>query len=112
MYKVKFPVTVKYKRTKYPAHTVFEVDDADIQNLVKDGAIIIEKPAPVVEPPVEPPVNTEESPDKTENNAEVTVTPDMTVAELTAFAESKGIDITGKTKKAEIFNTIVEALGK
>ena len=112
MYKVKFPVTVKYKRTKHPAHTVFEVEDVDIQDLVKAGATIIEKPAPVVEPPVVPPVNTEEEADKTENNAEVTVTPDMTVAELTAFAESKGIDITGKTKKAEIFNTIVEALGK
>lgn len=112
MYKVKFPVTVKYKRIKRPAHTVFEVEDADIQNLVKAGAIIIEKPSPVVEPPEESPVDTEEGTDKTEADVKVTVTPDMTVAELTAFAESKGIDITGKTKKAEIFNTIVEALGK
>ena len=105
MYKVKFPVTVKYKRTKHPAHTVFEVEDADIQNLVKAGAIIIEKPAPAVTPPVE---------DDTEKDdtTQETVTPNMTVAELTAFAESKGIDIGGKTKKAEIFNTIVEALGK
>lgn len=112
MYKVKFPVTVKYKRIKHPAHTVFEVDDADIQNLVKAGATIIEKPSLVVEPPAEPPVNPEEDSGKDKDSAEVTVTPDMTVAELTAFAESKGIDITGKTKKAEIFNTIVEALGK
>lgn len=108
MYKVKFPVTVKYKRTKHPAHTVFEVEDADIQNLVKAGAIIIEKPAPVVTPPVD---SVEDDTEKDDDTQE-TVTPNMTVAELTAFAESKGIDIGGKTKKAEIFNTIVEALGK
>lgn len=108
MYKVKFPVTVKYKRTKHPAHTVFEVEDADIQNLVKAGAIIIEKPAPVVTPPVD---SAEDDTEK-DNDTQETVTPNMTVAELTAFAESKGIDISGKTKKAEIFNTIVEALGK
>ena len=108
MYKVKFPVTVKYKRTKHPAHTVFEVDDADIQNLVKAGAIIIEKPAPVVTAPVE----SDEDDAKEATDTQETVTPNMTVAELTAFAESKGIDIGGKTKKAEIFNTIVEALGK
>lgn len=108
MYKVKFPVTVKYKRTKHPAHTVFEVEDADIQNLVKAGAIIIEKPAPVVTPPVD---SAEDDTEK-DNDTQETVTPNMTVAELTAFAESKGIDIGGKTKKAEIFNTIVEALGK
>ena len=108
MYKVKFPVTVKYKRTKHPAHTVFEVEDADIQNLVKAGAIIIEKPAPVVTPPV----NSAEDDTEKDNDTQETVTPNMTVAELTAFAESKGIDIGGKTKKAEIFNTIVEALGK
>ena len=108
MYKVKFPVTVKYKRTKHPAHTVFEVDDADIQNLVKAGATIIEKPAPVVTPPV----NSAEDDTEKDNDTQETVTPNMTVAELTAFAESKGIDIGGKTKKAEIFNTIVEALGK
>lgn len=108
MYKVKFPVTVKYKRTKHPAHTVFEVEDADIQNLVKAGAIIIEKPAPVVIPPVD---SAEDDTEK-DNDTQETVTPNMTVAELTAFAESKGIDIGGKTKKAEIFNTIVEALGK
>lgn len=108
MYKVKFPVTVKYKRTKHPAHTVFEVEDADIQNLVKAGAIIIEKPAPVVTPPVD---SAEDDTEK-DNDTQETVTPNMTVADLTAFAESKGIDISGKTKKAEIFNTIVEALGK
>lgn len=108
MYKVKFPVTVKYKRTKHPAHTVFEVEDADIQNLVKAGAIIIEKPAPVVTPPV----NSDKDDTEKDNDTQKTVTPNMTVAELTAFAESKGIDIGGKTKKAEIFNTIVEALGK
>lgn len=108
MYKVKFPVTVKYKRTKHPAHTVFEVEDADIQNLVKAGAIIIEKPAPVVTPPVD---SAEDDTEK-DNDTQETVTPNMTVAELTAFAESKGIDIGGKTKKAEIFNTIIEALGK
>lgn len=108
MYKVKFPVTVKYKRTKHPAHTVFEVEDADIQNLVKAGAIIIEKPAPVVTPPVDSAKDDTEK----DNDTQETVTPDMTVDELTAFAESKGIDIGGKTKKAEIFNTIVEALGK
>lgn len=108
MYKVKFPVTVKYKRTKHPAHTVFEVEDADIQNLVKAGAIIIEKSAPVVTPPVD---STEDDTEK-DNDTQETVTPNMTIAELTAFAESKGIDIGGKTKKAEIFNTIVEALGK
>lgn len=108
MYKVKFPVTVKYKRTKHPAHTVFEVEDADIQNLVKAGAIIIEKPAPMVTPPVD---SAEDDTEK-DNDTQETVTPNMTVAELTAFAESKGIDIGGKTKKAEIFNTIVEALGK
>lgn len=108
MYKVKFPVTVKYKRTKHPAHTVFEVEDVDIQNLVKAGAIIIEKPAPVVTPPVD---SAEDDTEK-DNDTQETVTPNMTIAELTAFAESKGIDIGGKTKKAEIFNTIVEALGK
>lgn len=100
MYKVKFATSVKYKGKRHPAHTVFDAADEDIKSLVKAGATIIEKP--------KQPDNSDGG-DKAEQGA-LPVTPEMTLAELTQFAEDNDIDLQGKTKKAEIYNIIVEAI--
>ena len=42
MVKVQFNRSVKYKRKRYPAHTPFEVTNADAEELVKEGAVIID----------------------------------------------------------------------
>ena len=46
MAKIKFPTKSKYNGVSYPAHTVFEVDDKDLEGLVMDGCFIVEDAKP------------------------------------------------------------------
>ena len=52
MAKIKFPTKSKYNGVSYPAHTVFEVDDKDLEGLVIDGCFIIEGAKPTRAKPV------------------------------------------------------------
>lgn len=89
MAEVKFTNTAKYKGVSYPAHTPFTVDDADIETLVCDGAIVIVAPKPV------------QSSNKSID--------EMKVDELRAYAESNNIDISDAHKKADIIAAIKAA---
>ena len=89
MAQVKFVNTAKYKGINYPAHTPFEVEDADVESLVKDGAIVIVAPKAV------------ETSDKSFDA--------MKVDELRAYAESNNIDIGKAQKKADIIAAIKAA---
>lgn len=121
MAKVKFVNEVKYNGVKYPAHTVFTVEDADLQSLRQSGAIVIEdaKPAeapidstPDATPPVEP--ESEKEPEETEKEkVPEDQTPEidkMTVAELRALAKEMDIDIKGVEKKADLIAVISESV--
>lgn len=92
MAQVKFVNIAKYKGVRYPAHTPFEVDDNDVETLVKAGAIVI-IPAESVEGG--------EAPTKTIDG--------MKVDELKAYAEEHNIDISGATKRTEIIAAIKAA---
>lgn len=124
MAKVKFVSETKYKHVTRPAHTVFTVDDSDLESLRASGAI-------VVEASVEPVVSTsavslEEiegveqealEPVVVEEAATVEAATDvnldvMTVAELRAYAMSNGISLGGATKKDVVREIIEEALAK
>lgn len=93
MAKVKFVNAAKYKGTLYPAHTSFDVDDKDVEQLVQKGAIV------VVAPP-----QTEETPDDTQKAIH-----SMKVEQLKAYAAEHGIDIKGIDKKRDIVAAILAA---
>lgn len=95
MAKVKFVNAVKYRGVRYPAHTPFTVDDADIESLVSKGAIIIE-----------PPASAEDSNEPIPSNNSEKDFDRMKIDELKAYAAENNIDISGLEKKAEILNAI------
>ena len=112
---VKFNKSVKYEGVRHPAHTVFEVKDNDVPELVKIGATVMSKTADTA---VQEPVVTEET---VENKAgEETGVEDTaklkeklltySVPELTKFAKERNISLNGKTRKADIYNIIVSTL--
>lgn len=124
MISVKFDHSVKYNGTRYAAHEVFEVEEKDVESLNKSGAIIVSQS------PYEPPVN-DEGTDTTGTPSGDAETPTdgegtneggedvaklkeelvtYTVPQLKAFAEERGIDLEGKTVKADIYNVIVSKL--
>jgi hypothetical protein len=43
MVKVMFMTSTKYKGVRYDAHTPFEADEADMEQLQRDGAIIVSR---------------------------------------------------------------------
>lgn len=48
---VKFDKTVKYNGTIYKPHVSFEVNEADVDSMIKSGAIVMQRgnPTPIVE---------------------------------------------------------------
>lgn len=107
---VKFDHSVKYNGVRYSAHEVFSVNNDDVPELRKVGAIVMSE-------------KTDENAEEKElENAEegVVESKDVnklkehflkySVAELTKFAQDNDIDLQGKTKKADIYNIIVETL--
>ena len=108
---VKFDKSVKYKGVRYAAHEVFKADDSDVEELRKAGATVLstETPEPpVVEGDKEPEQETEGKVADVDKLKEELL--EYTVPELIKFAEERNIDLQKKTKKAEIYNIIVEAL--
>ena len=110
MITVKFDKSVKYKGVRYPAHVVFEADDADIKALKKCGAIVMGKLADGEHPATDnPPAS-----GTAENKQDVAYIKEQllefTVSQLTKFAKDYGIDLQGKTRKADIYNVIVANL--
>lgn len=89
MAEVKFVTAVKYNGDKYPAHTPFEVEDKDVEALVKDGAIVTVPPKA-------------EEGDKSPLDS-------MKVDDLKAYAKSKNIDISKVTRRDDIIATIKAA---
>lgn len=113
---IKFDKSVKYQGLRYAAHEAFKVDDSDVEELKKAGATVLSvEPAT---PPQPEPTGTgeggaQESADGEGVEDVAKLKEDLlecTVAELTQFAEERGIDLQGKTRKADIYNVIVAAL--
>ena len=109
---LKFDRSVKYQGVRYAAHEVFNVEDADVEDLRKAGATVISV-APATPPEVDETEDTEQ--DQEQESGEDTAhlkeeLLEYTVPELIKFAEERGIDLQKKTKKAEIYNIIVATL--
>ena len=106
---VKFDKSVKYKGVRYNAHEVFVVDYEDLDDLKKAGATVLSvaPPAPSKEEKQEP-VKEEAKVEDVAKLKEALI--GYTVPELMAFAKERGIDLQGKTKKADVFNHIVASL--
>lgn len=114
---VKFDHSVKYKGVRHPAHEVFVVDDADMEELKKDGAHVlsttVSQPAPVVEPECEE--STEdfinEEPVDAEKESDINALREellgYNLEHLIQFANEHDIDLQSKTRKADIYNLIV-----
>ena len=117
---VKFDHSVKYNGIRYASHEVFKVEDKDVAELKKAGATVLF--TDTSEPPTQP---DESEPEKTgdvdhESGDESIQDKDVaelketllgyTVTDLTKFAEDNGIDLQGKTRKADIYNIIVAQL--
>lgn len=116
---IKFDKSVKYKGVRHDAHEVFQVDDSDVDQLVKAGATVLAVEA-VTPPSLEPDGKSEDEVDGTEDGQENQGTEDVallkeellhyTVSELVKFAEDRSIDLQNKTRKADIYNIIVASL--
>lgn len=112
---VKFDKSVRYKGIRYPAHVVFEVDNCDVDAMQQAGAIIVRKDeepaveaAPVVEEPaVEEAVEGEHKMTIEEIREMLLASTGVQIAE---FAKKENINLMGKTRKADMFNIIVEAM--
>jgi len=105
---VTFNKSVKYKDVRYEANKAFEVDDCDVEELKRVGATVL---VVKVDTPPTPPAEPEGEADKGEDVAKLRE--DLlgyTVPELVQFAEKRGIDLQGKTRKADIYNLIVANL--
>lgn len=114
---IKFDKSVKYQGVRYAAHEAFKVEDSDVEDLKKAGATVLSVET-VTPPQPEPNGAGEEGAQDTadDEGGEEDVAKlkedllEYTVAELTQFAEERGIDLQGKTRKADIYNVIVATL--
>lgn len=111
---VKFDKSVKYQGVRYAAHEAFKVEDNDVEELKKAGATVLSV-EPATPPQPEPTGTGEDGAEDTADGAEdvAKLKEDLlgyTVSELTQFAEERGIDLQGKTRKADIYNVIVASL--
>lgn len=112
---VKFDRSVKYKGVRYAAHEAFKVEDSDVEQLKVAGATVLSV-EPDTTPQPEPDGKGEEEVCGETGVGDVTYPAlkeqllECTVAELTQFAKERGIDLNGKTRKADIYNVIVAAL--
>ena len=111
---VKFDKSVKYMGVRYAAHEAFKVEDSDVAALHKAGATVlfVDDPAPSQHDEDIEPEGAEQAPEGQEEEAadQAADLLSYTVAELMQFAKERGIDLKGKTKKAEIYNIIVASI--
>lgn len=116
---IKFDKAVKYRGVRYAAHEAFEVFEEDVEQLRSQGATVLSVSTPdqeeveSSEEPEEGDSEDEEEPDK-ESVEDVGMLREKllnyTVTELTQFAQERGINLQGKTRKSDIYNVIVAAL--
>ena len=114
---VKFDRSVKYKGVRYDAHEVFQVDDNDVAQLKEAGATVLATETVAPDPQLRPQCQSEDRIDGAVDGQEGEDVDKLreellgyTVSELTRFAHERGIDLKGKTRKADIYNIIVAAL--
>ena len=115
---VKFDKSVKYQGVRYAAHETFKVEDGDVAELKKVGAIVLATEATTSPEPESNDKGQEEvsaQGDQQSNRDEDVVQLKeslltYTVSQLSKFAQERGIDLQGKTRKADIYNIIVAAL--
>lgn len=114
---VKFDKSVKYQGVRYAAHEAFKVEDADVAQLKIAGAIVLATEDTTPPEPEKGQEDTGAEEDQDTNSDDDVVYPSLkeqllecTVAELTQFAKERGIDLKGKTRKADIYNIIVASL--
>lgn len=115
---IKFDRSVKYQGVRYAAHEAFKVNDIDVEDLKKAGATVLSVEAAT--PPQPEPSGTggdgvQDTADGQDGAEDVAKLKEdlleRTVSEMTQFAQERGIDLQGKTRKADIYNVIVAALG-
>ena len=110
---VKFDRAVKYMGIRYGAHEAFKVADNEVEELMKAGAIVLSSEADAPASPEPNGKGEEESAGISEGQNEEDVSKlkeellTYTVSQLTEFAQERGIDLQGKTRKADIYNFIV-----
>ena len=120
MITVKFDHSVKYNGIRYAAHEAFAVEDKDIDALKSAGATVLSAEEDLTssagnDENANAPTG-EEAGDDTNGEGKEDVKLlkeallDFTAPQLTAFAEENGIDLQGKTRKADIYNIIVAAI--
>ena len=116
---IKFDHSVKYKGVRYDAHEAFKADDADVAELKKAGATVLSADSAIPSQPEPNGQGEEEGNDVvdsqgSEGGEDVAELKERllgyTVPELTKFAQGRGIDLQGKTRKADIYNIIVACL--
>ena len=115
---VKFDHRVKYAKVWHPAHTAFDVADKDVAELKKLGCQVLsynEAPAQPSTPPADEALESanESAGDAGEEELVANLREELleySVAELKEFAEERGIDLQGKSRKADIYNLIVATL--
>lgn len=117
---VKFDHSVKYQGVRYGAHEAFEVDDENVAELKKAGAIVLSAASNI---PSQPEPNKGQGEEEGNDAADIHNSEgdedvaqlkekllEYTVPELIEFAQSRGINLQGKTRKADIYNIIVANL--
>ena len=116
---IKFDKSVKYQGVRYAAHEAFDVEDEDVAQLKEAGATVLSSepttpPQPNPDGAGEDGAGGDEGSNEGESNEDVAQLKESlleyTVPQLTAFAQERGIDLQGKTRKADIYNTIVASL--
>ena len=115
---VKFDKAVKYQGVRYAAHEAFKVEDADVAQLKMAGATVLATeeattPGPESADEGQEGAGTQDGQEEQTNEDVAQLKEellDYTVAELNKFAQERGIDLMGKTRKADIYNIIVAAL--
>lgn len=108
---VKFDKSVKYEGIRYPAHKTFEVKNSDVPELKKQGATVISvvPESTAEETSTEVKAGEETSVEKTVEQLKEEMLK-YSIAQLTHYADTNGIDLQGKTRKADIYNIISATL--
>lgn len=113
---VKFDKSVKYQGVRHAAHEAFKVDNGDVEQLKVAGAIVLSVDEPEESGEESVDESYEESVEESEPASDKDVAQlkeellNYTVPELVAFANDNAIDLMGKTRKADIYNIIVDSL--
>ena len=105
---VKFDKSVKYEGVRYPAHKTFEVKDKDVPELKKNGATVLS----VAPDSTGEDTASQKVEETSVETAKITKEELLkySVTQLVKFAVDNGINLQGKTRKADIYNIIASTL--